>query len=273
VIAAAILTLAVTVSTSMFEANKARKDTAEQAAKTERILSEINRGLRPITRLVVTFNVEFPALDPLETKYRARLERIARERFNQPQNAIPQIPGVTVIGQAPALSFQIARKSDLWPQGGEASALRQLVGVFTSSVEFLRKPVSDEEAKKIEGSDFGAIAFSEDETTLTWDAKSKRLFTTIKFTFDPDYWRKNGRITSIIDLRGAQIFLLPPQAGNSLAGTKIDYVRFVLGDGEDISLRGDQLKVSSYGSSQYFMAVFPSEEEDFRKFTGHTMGW
>jgi hypothetical protein len=46
VIAAAILTLAVTVSTSMFEANKARKDTAEQAAKTERILSEINRGLR-----------------------------------------------------------------------------------------------------------------------------------------------------------------------------------------------------------------------------------
>jgi hypothetical protein len=73
VLSGIVLSSIIGVIASFAESAKARSESSEQAARTERILNELNRNLQPITTARAFYFVTFPANHPDVQRYVSKL--------------------------------------------------------------------------------------------------------------------------------------------------------------------------------------------------------
>src|SRR5262249_1704602 len=117
-----------------------------------------------------------------------------------------------------ALTIDIGRKSPLWPTGADAD-----IGTFVTSFKldiFIRKnPLPAEQFVPMIATDgnyadwlaTALIPNKSDRNHLTFDRRDGRFVIFGITTFDRRFQQSNGKVASILDLYGAQLFLVPPQ--------------------------------------------------------------
>ena len=140
-------------------------------------------------------------------------------------------------------------------------------------------------------SDFISIGYPNLNNKLDFDYMNKKLFIFGKQEFDPTSWHSNGKITSLADLKGSQLFLIPPNSTNTTNDehhwdrfekiisrdqrnaqkdiTKAINIKTILlsfANGHEIWVDGSHIKKTTYirGDPVYSL-TFPDKKEDFLK--------
>lgn len=222
VILGIVLSATVGVVTSVIEGYKARSDAAQQSARTERLLKELTRAIQPITELHLTHWTSLPSEAPIVHSYlekvAKRVERRAHEslEFKLPFRRDSDID-VSASDMNGPITINIPPKSKFWPTGEESP-----IGILTNSFQFgvhLRKtPIEAESFDSVISVDDGksdwiamGYPFS-DRNVLSYSPRTKEIEIFGSSEYDRKLWRSNGKITSVEDLHGAQLILIPPHA-------------------------------------------------------------
>jgi hypothetical protein len=120
------LTAMVGVSTSVFEAQKDRASSREQAARTEALLREINRSMQTIQKLKLRYWMDLPQENKVVAAYVRRMsagvgDRLKLFKFPPPKFQFRDAPtkgldawATTANGEP--LNVSITPESDLWPK-------------------------------------------------------------------------------------------------------------------------------------------------------------
>ncbi len=290
VLAGIVLAMAAGVGGSVIEGYKAKSDSVEQANRTQRLLHEINRTLQPITRLQSTYWVEIPRGDPVVERYidrlskgvEARLQALREIRFPAPY------PGLSIsasdVHDEPWI-IDITEKSDLWPKGAER-LIGQLAREMTLAVFLLKSPINPETFQPIQGTvDLSAGEIFPKTVQLAWDRKRSRLSIFATTEYSKGLWNRNGRLNSILDLPGIQIFFIPPHTSDfrlperyarfiderleKLARSiELTTVRLSFAEGQSVWLHRNQFRKTRYiGGYPMFSVVLPTDEGEFNTFT------
>jgi hypothetical protein len=130
-------------------------------------------------------------------------------------------------------------------------------------------------------SDFGASTLlPSKDRYLDWDLRKRQLLVVARDEFDKDFWKTDGKITSVVDLYGAQIFLHPtgsvdfelpgiPQDKDALEILRemsLKRISIDFGQGRSIWINGKQFKKSRYkDDSPVFSVILPKNETEFTK--------
>jgi hypothetical protein len=285
-----IVSAGVGVVTSGIESLKARSASQEQAARTEALLRELSRSIQPIKSLSVTYSLEVPQTSERVKKYVARLEAgIAKHLPELADMRAPAIPGLqtttgTLTGGVGIV--EVGEESEFWPTADEVRLIPPKK-FFSLSLDFFKKPVNPKEYYPVHGrSDFGAFALVSTHVNYNWDLERRQLSIWGHIEFDKKFWKSNGKIASVLDIRGSQILIFPP-ATESLAHIpalkdfpedkqalqlarelKPLWFNFDFGDGHSFAVRGKHFEVveTRYGRIAYSL-VIPEKAEDFAKLT------
>jgi hypothetical protein len=183
------------------------------------------------------------------------------------------------------LSVEIKPESDLWPRDDEA-VIGNAARFFSLSVDIFKKAIAPEEYWPVNGaSDFGVLSIMPKRSVLDWDRRKKRLIVVGETQFDKTFWKTNGKITSIVDLYGAQLLLFPP--GSHDVELPVNFAAFQnekqtelsrsvnlktimldFGDGRSFWVKGKSFKKSAYrGGYPVFSVTLPSDAKEFEEFT------
>lgn len=287
---------AVGIVTSVFETWKAKSESQEQAARTEQVLREINRSIQPIGEFKLSYWIEIPKGNTGVDQYIDRIRAGIDSRLPMLRNyssAIQQdeIKGlsVTVLDRDASIwRVSISHESDLWPISTDEEGIKNLAEFMSVSIHMMRKPVNPENFAPVFGlTDFGVFEnFLDARTHFEWDLKDQKLILSATVEFPKELWYSNGRISSVLDFYGAQMMVFFPgssdyvvpeaflQHGMKVNNTKelsrsLNIESFLLsfGNGRSISVSGDKFKKTKYKDGYpVFSVIFPSNEDDFRKF-------
>jgi hypothetical protein len=199
------------------DAKESEKRAQDQIARSNEILTDLDRSLNPLTNIRVSYWLIVPFDAPEFAAYRKRLAKGVTEILASPgREGTPRTGYVSVRdanGRPQAVS--IPRSSPLMPQRDEVIPyfVLRYSGI---RFEFFRSPRPDSELTA-EGTarpqadlsfdvatDTGEI--SSQDYSLDYDLKSKKLtIFASDLTSDPQYWRSNNRILAVPDLSNAQL--------------------------------------------------------------------
>lgn len=206
------------MATAVFEAQKAKTVSQEQLARTETVLREVARAVQRITELRLHYWVEIPPDNPVADAYIKRARAGIEARKASLSALPPLVDGRPkgLLGWAfdvdrTLLNVTIKPESDLWPANDTPEEpLSILVSTFSFSVMILKEPVDPEKYLPMYGSgDFEGDPGFPTDSHLDWDLKRQRLSMIDDEHIDKRLWKTSGKITSFVDLRGAQILLFP----------------------------------------------------------------
>lgn len=287
------LSAVVGVITSGIEATRDRASSREQAARTEALLHELSRSIQPIRELSVVYWMEIPQGNKIVDAYVSRLKSGIENRLQFLSRLSPRVEATKGLEAWAADSYgqpldvKITSESDLWPQGEEADIAR-LLAFSSLNVDIFKKPIIPENYEPIVGvSDFGASAgIFPKRAELSWDLKKKRLNAVIQMQFDKSLWKTNGAVTSVVDLYGAQILLIPSFSSNmeiyngklvtvlespqkELArSTKLQTIMLDFGEGRSFWINGDKFRKTAYKTGYPIYSVsLPKSQTELMEFT------
>lgn len=135
----------------------------------------------------------------------------------------------------------------------------------------------------MERTDFKASSLEVEKPQLAWNVKKSKLYLNSRVSYDPRTWNVSGRVTSVVDLRGAQLefhaWTEPIDQPNAEAdrqqkerlsfelGLEIKTVALEVSTGRTIWLQRDKLhKVNKWGHV-LFVVTLPTNEAEFEEFT------
>jgi hypothetical protein len=274
----------ISIATSIFESQKERSSSIEQAARTERLLHELNRSIQPITQLKMSYWIQIPPGIKVVDDYIKRLssgieDRVESLRQIDPHRGRPTgLDAIAIDSDGQPMDITVEPVSDLWPRGDEA-VIGRVASFLALSVDIFKQPIDPEHFRPIHGrSDFGATGLPEREV-LSWNRKTSRLYVWGTVDYKKALWSKNEKISSFVDLYGAQMFLIPPRWHMTSGGVDLDsealigslLIRTVVltfAEGRDIWLSGKNFKKAAYQSGYpAFSITLPKDETKFREFT------
>jgi hypothetical protein len=279
-----ILSGCVGVVTTGIESYKAHASAIVQAKRTDALLLEMSRSILQIRKLEVRFWIDVPAATEGAAKYIARLQagisnRLPDLQLDQPSDRIKGLDPWARSYQGGVLIVRISRDSDLWPTKDEVPFLHP--DWFSIGISMMRQPVDVNQPRFAEDLDFYALA-AKSEVSLDWDLERERLTINGTTDFDKRLWRSNGKISSIVDLRGSQIRISPPSPlfrldernryppendeTKLLRALNLRVINFDFGDGRRI-WAGRKLisKHRTSDSLSVFSIVFPRDEAEFQE--------
>lgn len=288
-----VISATVGVVGSIAENYKAKSEATQQAARTERLLRELSRAIQPITQLEITYWVRFPSESPKVRDYlakvtkgiEARIEGLRREFFYKPNDG-----GIHVTASGSndePLTIEIGRKSALWPRGRH-SDIAGLVGSFSFGVFIRKTPIGEENFEPMISTggryaDWIATAFGgPNRSHLVFDRRDGQIEIFGTTEYMKSQWNSNGKIVSITDLYGAQLFLVLPyydfqlpqrykkyeRHGLAELARLIDLKTIVLkfSEGRDMWIDGKAFKkVKSAFGEPMFSIILPADDEGFRR--------
>ncbi|MBR1201050.1 hypothetical protein JQ574_34170 [Bradyrhizobium sp. AUGA SZCCT0158] len=289
VFAGILIAAVVGVITSFVETNKSQADSKEQATRTETLLREVSRAVQPITQFNVHTAFEIPAghatVDSYVKRFRESIEKRTDLKFPYDQR-LPEFRGLSFMNdENDTLELvRVEYGSDLWPIPEKEPDMSLLAATATPSVYLMRKPIKPETFQvEMSNADFEVPFVSKATRNLAWHVKRKQLVAGSDFTSSKDLWKTNGRITSVVDLRGAQLILLfsgslnmPPPKGMADVRTPereainksliIRAASLDLGEGRTLYLPAKDFRQSKYhGGDPIFYYTFPTDEKEFLK--------
>lgn len=282
-----VLSGLVGVGGSIVEAYKARSDSAQQAARTEQLLHEINRAVQPITELHAYYWVEIVPKDKITQAYIDRLRNGIEERVGTLRrlNAVEPNNGLSAVSSGAdgdPYDVEITDKSDLWPTADE-EFIGATAKFLTLSVYINKAPVEPYFAPIDGVDDFSAYGIMPRSAALTWDRRKGKLYVVASMDFNKDLWSTTGKIRSLIDLQGAQIELTIPTHNIDVAGytkssleakqvelansLKLRMAALTFSEGRTLWFRGENMKEIHMPYYVIFVATMPQKEMEFHEFT------
>ncbi|MGJ5066850.1 hypothetical protein [Bradyrhizobium oligotrophicum] len=282
----------VAVAASSVEIYKAKSESAKQLARTEQLLHELSRAVQPISKLEAGYWVEVRSGNSTIDAYLKRLDREIESRIEQLRKIeIGKDIGLQAISaewNGNPLTVEISNNSDLWPKDQEAFiALAALTYGYT--VFILKEPIEIQKFTGVHGTgDFSAFGVLTKDGKLNWDRREKKLYIRSNMVYEKALWNSNGRVTSVVDLMGAQLVLIPPNAVQlptqyaQFRNKELEELQqeahlktivFTVADGRDIWLSGKSFKESKMPDGRTVLSlVLPTDETSFRRFTSSAEG-
>lgn len=289
------------VATQVGESYRAQRDSQEQTAKTQHLLEQLNRSIQPITRVHVSAVMTFPRENESVARYVARMEKgihIQRLLPKLNSNIIAIGPSVDYLSagvtdaQGKAASITIGEKSSLWPRREDERTIASAIRSLHLDLFMYRKPIKVAAFSGIISvghghADWIATGFilGKRSTSLDFDLATRTL--SVHYLDDPqkEFMHSNGRIVSLVDLRGSQLFILPPgirdyqlperfqqmmpnrKALEQLyGGMDIKYAVLSFANGREIWLHRSKLSRQTFaGGEPVYAVVLPATEEEFLK--------
>lgn len=284
------------IVTSTIETKKARSESEEQLRRNEVVLKEVSRAVQPITALEMNYWFEIPQGNPNVDAYVKRISAAISQRMDALSAFPPLADQESTKGLKPWLldennnvvGIGIEKESDLWPSfENDERPIATMLMLMGMSANFRRAPVEPEKYQPIHGrDDFQASSFLAKSASLNWSLKDRRLEIVVRDEIDRKFWRSSGRIRSIVDLRGAQLLLIPTGAAalptnvpkrfhdetssklqsELLRNLQIRYFTITLGEGRQIRIHSSKFRKSKYvGGEPVFSITFPEDEEKFAR--------
>jgi hypothetical protein len=282
---------AVGIIVSVLEYRKSEIENQDNVARVQRLQTELERIRRPITHFRLTFSIE---LNPDHPTIQDYINRIS----NEVEENLPKLRSMTLSKDAPVgmrsisvdrngdpSTIVIERASPLWPKLQEPD-LFFVVNLPMLQISFRKTPIVPENTYPIHGeADFSGSTFGTTSATLHWVRSQRRLFLNGRTEAPKELWHVSGAITSLPDLLGAQVLVVPPQdsrirlpdsftknigpikRNELLDHLQLHFLIVSLADGDAIWLRRSQFKRGMYRSGGMVLhAVFPNNEKAFRQF-------
>lgn len=285
------LSAVVGIVTSITEGFKGRLEAAQQAARTEQLLTGLTRLMQPISDVEISFWVKLPPEAPLVRSYLKKLSKEVERRAPELKKIFPidQNFHVTSEDRDGSWTITIGQKSKSWPSGDEF-AIGQLARSFNFSLHLRKNPIDAEHFDSVIAVDDGRsdwIAGSlplNPHNHLSYKPKTGDLEIGGHADYNKQFWHSNGKITSVEDLYGAQLFLIPPYSMHveidpSLPYSKnditqtleelshlivIEGVILTFGPGRQISIDGKAFKKSRYKYGYpAFSIILPNNAKAF----------
>lgn len=277
----------VAAAASSVETYKAKSENARQLARTEQLLHELSRAIQPISKLEAGYWVEVRSGNPTIEAYLKRVDSEIESRIEQLRNIeIGKDTGLNAISvdwNGDPLTVEISNKSDLWPNKKEAF-IAMAAQTYRYTVFIFKEPIEIQKFTGVHGTgDLSAFGVPTRDGRLNWDRKEKKLYITSSVVYEKALWNSNGRVTSVVDLMGAQIMLIPPNAVQLPARyaqfrnkeleelqqeARLKTIVFKVADGRDIWLSGKSFNENKMPEGNAVLSlVLPTDEPSFRKFT------
>jgi hypothetical protein len=217
-------------------------------------------------------------------KYIQRLSAGIESQIDALRKAYPEeVSGLRISSlglEREALHVEINSASDLWPrqQKNEEAIIGMVASSLTIDVWVRQQPIDPDKFVWMSGqADFEAHSVNPDRAILVWNRKASQLYISATAHYDRDLWRLSGKITSLPDLYGSQIFLMPNRYENpNEAAALITSLRprmifLTFAEGRPIYLPPKKLKKLIYDDTYpVFSITLPKDEAKFREFTTST---
>lgn len=192
-------------------------------------------------------------------------------------------------------TVQIEPLSKYWPSSTENKNLSSSALSYSFTIAIRKNIINPEKFDSMistdEGySDFIAMSSINMNNKLDFDFINKKLSIFGNQEFHPIFWRSNGKITSIADLKGSQLFLIPPNSDTTInehhwdryekviskeqrnaqkeitKAIKIRTIKFSFANGQEIWVDGTHIKKTPYiGGYPVYSFTFSDKSEDFLK--------
>lgn len=234
-IAASSLTV---VGAVVAEGYKAQLTAAEQLARTQQLLQEVNRAIQPITQLKMSYWVRLPKNNRLFSDYTSRVSKSIRDNIDAIRASLPQpekkwndTSVIVASSDGEPITIHIGKNSSLMPNVSQ-SYMGNLGYLMAFSVYIFKNPIKPEQFSYVislrdGGPDWiatGPPVGIENQLWFNYQNQELEIFGST--TIDKKYWLSNGKISSIIDLKGAQLFLVPP--GKRIFGVPVNLKGFTI---------------------------------------------
>jgi hypothetical protein len=224
VIVGIVASAAAGVFSSIVEGYKARSEAVVQSQRTETLLRELSRAIQPITQLEITYWASIPSdapgmrgyVDRIAKAIKADQAQLTRVEFLN-DKAIDKAIHATASGKNDELlTVDLGLHSRLWPQAKEPPVGTVALG-FSLNVFIKKKPVPPQQFWPVistdspENADWIAMSFpnTKRRNRLQFNLQTKTVEIFGRAVFPKGLWHSNGKITSTVDLYGAQLILLP----------------------------------------------------------------
>ena len=280
------LSAAAAVFGSIAEGYKAKSEAALQSARTVTVLKELSRTIQPITQLEITYWATVPSDIPGVQAYVDRVSKtIEAQKDRLRRFSFANDKGVHVTSSGPndePLTIDLGLHSPLWPRRNEPPVGVVALG-FHLDVFIRKAPIEVEDFRPLLGTDGSdvadwlALGRGDITNRLQFDRRTRSFEIFGSSECPKALWHSNGKITSIVDLYGAQLIFVPPHAWNlspydrpkvteltRLLDLKTVVLKFR--EGQSFWITGKALKKSEFkGGYPAFSMVLPTDEVGFLK--------
>jgi hypothetical protein len=218
--ALAFIAQALDSAKSAHDAKESEMRAQDQIARSNEILTDLNRSLNPLTNVRVTYWLTVPFEAPEFAAYRERLAKGVAEILASPSQAATLGTGYVSVGDAHGRPEAVAipHSSPLMPQRDEVIPY-YVLRYSGLSFAFFKSPRPDAELRAEQTAsaqpdlsfDVGTVGTDTGEKTsedysLDFDLESKKLtIFASDLASDPQYWRSNNHILAVPDLSNARL--------------------------------------------------------------------
>jgi hypothetical protein len=292
VLAGIAISAAAGVFGSIVEGYKAKSEAALQSIRTETLLKELSRTVQPITQLEITYWAKLPSEAPGVPAYVNRVAKAIEAQKDQLRTITfrdDKDIHVTAsdINDEP-LTIDLGIHSPLWPRGKEPP-VGDVTLNFGLTVYIKKIPIAPEEFLPVIGTDAPESADwiamtlppTRQRNRLIFERRTRSIEIFGSAELPKNLWHSNGKITSIVDLYGAQLVLVPPlniklpQRYSRFARPEVAHLSEMLDlttivlkfrEGRSIWISGGTLKKTKVkGGYPAFSTVLPPDEAGFLK--------
>jgi hypothetical protein len=199
------------------DSREATKQAQDQIARSNEVLSNLNRSLNPLTNVRITYWLTAPLQASELTKYRKRLLEGVNEILRA-GNERSSLGFISRRGPSGPEAVSIPRTSSLMPQRSETIPFYLLKYSGLQFSFFINhhdesEIVADDEAARPNPDLWFDVSTSTGEAgstdySLEYDLKSHQLtIFASDLISDPQFWRSNNRVQAVPDLSGVQLVL------------------------------------------------------------------
>jgi len=283
-----LISTVISILTTLMEAKKEKTEALGQLARMEGLLNELTRVGQPITQLEVTFWVELPNTTNAVQEYITELDKAIDSRKVELRSLFPKTKDLRVAAVGlndELLDVDVRQESTYWPKDHK-KIIGDIARTFRFMIYIRKHPIKPELFRPLISTNPGFsdwIVMSiplKSENRISMNVRDKKLYIAGSGEYEKALWKANGKITSIKDLYGSQLFLLPPNTfdlelparlkslENPLGKTiirsmKIKTILLKFSSGREIWIDGDKFTKSKYeGGAPIFSIVLPSNENE-----------
>jgi hypothetical protein len=203
---------------------KKTRESRETAQKTLRIVTEIDRTLNPLKDVRLGFWILYPFDQPELSLYRDRMNRgiirILPDLQNPKLDLVDGVLANRMDMQGHVLEVQISNDSSLFPNNKTERFAHTVLSDTIVELRFYRKPITFDEFQSVDGPApdidmmFEPKARDEYQLTAEYELATQKIRARgSNVPTDSKFWRSSGKIASVLDLPGSQLFIT---AGHTL---------------------------------------------------------
>ena len=189
------------------------------------LLSEISRGLHPFDTASFFLFAEVPCDDPRLTNYKHKLEKGIHDYTSTRVTNSPLFPksGLSVIvssNEGPEV-IEISPKAVIYPSPDTLE--HAVLAVRRAEVSIYKRPINPKKHRPFSQGfdsmpDIIIPLYDENTFSLQFDLRDKSVKSVGRFSAKRESWTSTGRIVSINDLAGAQMFFCIGPLGSESKG-------------------------------------------------------